>query len=315
MAPRAPGRPGGDGRAKPLSLATPDPTHSPLLPPSRSNQGTIRDAFTGASAATTTARVDAAVAALGVPCTVVFCTAAARDASNARKPGGGMWDFYASPPARPPAAPPVDPAASFYVGDAAGRPAGANTARPDEADFADSDAAFAAGVGLAFHTPEEMWGPADPGDPTGGAYAGKDAGTAARAAGAAARAAMDAVKAAAEAARKEAARRAAITNAGLASLFFRLANQAAGDRHRRTAFSAAGVAIGGLATPAFTMDLAELAALPGIGKGCLARISEWQRTGDIAEARAADSGGGGGGGGYSKYGYGDGRPSYGGWGE
>ena len=101
----------------------------------------------------------------------------------------------------------------------------------------------------------------------------------------------------------------------MASLCFRLANQAAGDRHRRKAFSAAGVAIGGLATPAFTMDLAELAALPGIGKGCLARISEWQRTGDIAEARVADSGGGGGGGGYSKYGYGDGRPSYGGWGE
>jgi histidinol phosphatase-like enzyme len=108
-----------------------------------------------------TLRADATMAALHIPLTVVFCTAKADDAGDARKPGGGKWEFYARQPARPPTAPPVDLASSFYVGDAAGRPKGANTALPSEADPNDADAAFAAGVGLAFKTPEEIFGRAE----------------------------------------------------------------------------------------------------------------------------------------------------------
>ena len=134
-------------------------------PPSlsrHSNQGTIRAAHSGKAAEKVTGRADAALAGLApaTPVTVVFCTASKADGAAARKPGRGMWDFYVSV-TRPPAAPPVEVGASFYCGDAAGRAAGENTATPGEPDFADTDAAFAAGVGLAFKTPEEVFGPAE----------------------------------------------------------------------------------------------------------------------------------------------------------
>ncbi|KAJ2907988.1 hypothetical protein GGI21_003337, partial [Coemansia aciculifera] len=48
----------------------------------------------------------------------------------------------------------VDKAASFYVGDAAGRPAGWK--RGVAADHSDSDLTFALNAGVAFYTPEEI---------------------------------------------------------------------------------------------------------------------------------------------------------------
>ncbi len=67
-----------------------------------------------------------------------------------RKPGAGMWRALCREQAAAGGAAP-DLAASFYVGDAAGRPH----------DFSDSDRAFAAAVGLRFFEPEQAFaGPA-----------------------------------------------------------------------------------------------------------------------------------------------------------
>ncbi len=138
------------------------PFFSPPHHPHNSNQGSVRSAHAGKAAAKVTARADAAIAALApsVPVTVIYCTATKSDACAHRKPGPGMFDFYASV-TRPPAAPPVDVSTSFFCGDAAGRGVGQNTANPAEPDFADSDSEFAAGVGLEFKTPEEVFGHAE----------------------------------------------------------------------------------------------------------------------------------------------------------
>lgn len=89
------------------------------------------------------ARVDAVVAALGVPVAVYVATRK----DGFRKPALGMWRALLDDlggVAR------VDLPKSFFVGDAAGRPK-----RPGaRADFADSDRKFALNAGLRFFTPE-----------------------------------------------------------------------------------------------------------------------------------------------------------------
>ncbi|KAJ2741278.1 hypothetical protein GGI20_005300 [Coemansia sp. BCRC 34301] len=67
-----------------------------------------------------------------------------------RKPSPGMWHM-AELDNNPLV---VDKAASFYVGDAAGRPAGWK--RGVAADHSDCDLAFALNVGVAFYTPDEI---------------------------------------------------------------------------------------------------------------------------------------------------------------
>ncbi|KAJ1662431.1 hypothetical protein IW140_005901 [Coemansia sp. RSA 1813] len=84
---------------------------------------------------------------LGIPFTILVATAK----DYMRKPSPGMWhiaELLNSGAV-------VDKAASFYVGDAAGRPAGFKQGAP--ADFSDSDAGFALNVGVPFYTPEEMF--------------------------------------------------------------------------------------------------------------------------------------------------------------
>ncbi|KAJ2701879.1 hypothetical protein H4218_001123 [Coemansia sp. IMI 209128] len=67
-----------------------------------------------------------------------------------RKPSPGMWHMAEIDNEGVA----VDKASSFYVGDAAGRPAGWKCGV--SADFSDSDLAFALNVGVAFYTPEEL---------------------------------------------------------------------------------------------------------------------------------------------------------------
>jgi bifunctional polynucleotide phosphatase/kinase len=89
-------------------------------------------------------RVEQAVAAIGVPMDVFM----AFEDDIYRKPCPGMWELFVSLLGRV-----VDMSASFFVGDAAGRPA----AGPRKRDFSASDRQFAENIGLTFHTPEQFF--------------------------------------------------------------------------------------------------------------------------------------------------------------
>lgn len=84
-----------------------------------------------------------------LPFVAMFCI----EEGPCRKPSPGMWNFLLRI-LRPKTAPAVDMATSFYCGDAAGRARNPTTGKKD---FANSDRAFAANVGIRFMTPEEAW--------------------------------------------------------------------------------------------------------------------------------------------------------------
>ncbi|KAJ2302333.1 DNA kinase/phosphatase Pnk1, partial [Coemansia sp. Cherry 401B] len=84
---------------------------------------------------------------LDVPFTIL--AAIAKD--YMRKPSPGMWRLAELDNGGIA----VDASSSFYVGDAAGRPAGWKPGV--EADFSDSDLAFALNAGVSFYTPEEVF--------------------------------------------------------------------------------------------------------------------------------------------------------------
>lgn len=74
-----------------------------------------------------------------------------------RKPGTGMWDLFVQLIG---GVSHIDAKNSFYVGDAAGRPARPGATK----DFSDSDLRFSINIGLRFQTPEEHFlGRADEG--------------------------------------------------------------------------------------------------------------------------------------------------------
>jgi len=89
-------------------------------------------------------RLEGLLKAVGVPIHVFCATAAGKDADPHRKPGTGMWDAFVT---QFNTGIPVDRAASFYVGDAAGR----------KGDHADTDKRFAAAVGVRFLTETEFF--------------------------------------------------------------------------------------------------------------------------------------------------------------
>eukprot|EP01022_Parablepharisma_sp_SALTPOND_P008886 TRINITY_DN1371_c0_g1_i1.p4 TRINITY_DN1371_c0_g1~~TRINITY_DN1371_c0_g1_i1.p4 ORF type:complete len:449 (+),score=64.45 TRINITY_DN1371_c0_g1_i1:17727-19073(+) len=91
-------------------------------------------------------KLDAIQKALGVPLLVV----AATQKDEYRKPDKGMWRYFNE---KLNGGIKVDLSASYYVGDAAGRPAAPGRKK----DFSDSDLKFALNVGLKFQTPEEFF--------------------------------------------------------------------------------------------------------------------------------------------------------------
>lgn len=106
-----------------------------------SNQGAIKGALDGKGATKTKERMALVVGAIGVPMQVFFST---MDGPY-RKPNRGMWDWMVE---NCNAGIGPDMAVSFFVGDAAGR----------LLDFADTDKAFAATVGIEFKVPEDVFG-------------------------------------------------------------------------------------------------------------------------------------------------------------
>lgn len=108
-----------------------------------SNQGGVKGALDGKRADVVRRRVDALATALDVPLHF-FCgtqKGAEKDPRGYRKPQTGAWRYFEKHCNGGVA---VDLSASYYVGDAAGRPR----------DHSDSDAAFARNVGVRFFTPE-----------------------------------------------------------------------------------------------------------------------------------------------------------------
>lgn len=93
------------------------------------------------------ARLDGILAALKVEVGVFVATGR----GNFRKPATGMWDILVQMIG---GLERIDLKHSFYVGDAAGRPA----RQGHSADFSDSDLKFAINISLPFRTPEQYFG-------------------------------------------------------------------------------------------------------------------------------------------------------------
>lgn len=115
-----------------------------------SNQGMIKSAMTGKSSGVIRGLVSNVLKELqGVPINVLLATADPRAGSGYRKPGTKMWEYFVKEMNDG-----VEPnkGDSLYVGDAAGRPSDINNG-------SDSDKKFAEAIGIAFKTPEEVFGP------------------------------------------------------------------------------------------------------------------------------------------------------------
>lgn len=104
------------------------------------NQGNIRKAVEGKRAVAVKEYVDAFVAAVGVPILVMMATSK----DNFRKPSAGMWEELQK--LNPGLV--LDKEASFYVGDAAGRPG----------EHSADDAGFAKAVGVRFIHVDDYFG-------------------------------------------------------------------------------------------------------------------------------------------------------------
>lgn len=111
-----------------------------------STQNSIRGALSGKRATMVKSRFDQIIGHYGVPALAFAATQKGdKDPCGFRKPRRGMWDFFVRTAlgGREP-----DMDASFFVGDAAGRPS----------DHSADDRGFAEAAGLRFLLPEEAFG-------------------------------------------------------------------------------------------------------------------------------------------------------------
>eukprot|EP01125_Pyxidicula_operculata_P010082 TRINITY_DN331_c0_g1_i2.p1 TRINITY_DN331_c0_g1~~TRINITY_DN331_c0_g1_i2.p1 ORF type:complete len:511 (-),score=124.21 TRINITY_DN331_c0_g1_i2:123-1655(-) len=86
---------------------------------------------------------------LGIPLLAIFCV---NSDANMSKPGTGMWKYFTSTYNK---GVPVDMKLSFFVGDAAGRPA--DPTKKKKKDFSCSDRKFAFNIGIPFLTETEFF--------------------------------------------------------------------------------------------------------------------------------------------------------------
>lgn len=199
-----------------------------------SNQGGIKGALTGVMSEKVRARIDNVIQAVNkggeVPVQVIAST---QKGGDLHKPSKAMWDWLVQH-ANQGAAP--DLGQCFYVGDAAGRPT-------DIDNGADSDRRFAQNVGIAFHLPEDKFGPAAI------KVEGESGGSSGK-------------------------------NTGMAAAFRQLADQVAAEFHRARAFRTVADVID--AYPDVITSAKDLASIKGVGKSSLAKISEFLETGTLA---------------------------------
>lgn len=93
-------------------------------------------------------KVQRIIQKLGVPIQAIVSTGTGKY----RKPNTGMWDYFAQKCNQ---GIPIDMGSSFFVGDAAGRPA--NWAPKKKKDFSCADRLFALNINVKFYTPEEYF--------------------------------------------------------------------------------------------------------------------------------------------------------------
>ena len=105
---------------------------------------------------TTAATVQGKIDDLQKDCGVPLCAILATEDDEYRKPSPCMWHFMSEKMVNGE----IDMKASYYIGDAAGRPAGWQPGR--KKDFGCGDRKFAANVGVDFKTPEEFFLGEDP---------------------------------------------------------------------------------------------------------------------------------------------------------
>ncbi|CAL5219502.1 g1344 [Coccomyxa viridis] len=199
-----------------------------------SNQGGIASQLDGKQSVKLRERAEQAFEKIDVPATIMYATG--KEGCGVRKPELGMWDFFVenlNDGVQP------EKGECFFVGDAAGR----------AGDFAGSDKEFAENVGIAFKTPEEVFG--------------------------------EGPKKAFSPTKQEGPK----MNPELGSAFDQLAAKFADDRFKGIAFKKVADIINSY--PEKITSGKQVSHVKGVGKGSIAKIDEFLKTGTFAELESS----------------------------